>query len=201
MDSAAKEGPLDKIFDSMADKLGIENLGIVDMIYRFPNVGNPILHINNHTKEKDFKPWYYSPTLLTEPKDIKMIPASNTRFAIHFLPPSATEAAKKKTDDLQWFENKSITASSFSMKNEYIGAFVDLLRNIKNGNLQKVDYIIGQTNYKMANFAVMLGFNRCWEDGYLPPADLGKRMSNEGRDYYIGVSVSELADKYDLNNQ
>lgn len=201
MDEEKSKGPLDKMFDSIDSKLGFEKSPDIKVIYQYPKSGEPILWIDQWTKEKDFKPWYYSTSSSAKDADIKTIPPSNIRNVAHFFPREAEEAyQRQKTEETSWLEDEKFRSQSLSIIKKYIPAFVNLLGEIKNGTLQGVNYIIGETNYRMANMALAFGFKRCWEEGYMQP-NLSESMSDESMSYKIGISVADLIDYYDLKDQ
>ncbi len=201
MDEPKNEGALDRIFNSIDAKFGIERPPEVNVIYQYPQFGDPVLWIDRWTKVKDFKPWYYREGSFTSSSDIRTIPASNIANVIHFLPPEAKEASSRtKTEEVSWLDDEKFRFQGLLMIRKYIPALVDLLNNIRSGKLSDIDYIIGETNYRMANMALAFGFKRCWEEGYKPP-DLSRPMIDESMNYRIGVSVVDLVEHYDLKNQ
>lgn len=201
MDEEKSKGPLGRMFDSIDSKFGIEKSPNIKTVYQYPKFGEPILWIDQWTKEKDFKSWYYSTSSSAKDSDVKLIPGSNIANVIHFFPSEAEEAYKKqKTEETSWLEDEKFRSQSLSIMKKYIPAFVDLLGKIKNGTLQGVDYIIGETNYRMANIVLALGFKRCWEEEYMQP-DLSVPMTDESTSYKIGISVADLIDYYGLKDQ
>lgn len=199
-DKSEKSGPLGKFYNSIDRWLGLEMPADVKRIYQYPKQGDPSLWIDFLTKEKPFKAWHYSSSLSTDPENIKTIPESNTRSVIHFFPPEAEDAYKREGSSTFWLDDDEFQGKKISVVKRNVAAFTDLLVAIKNGELGQTDYIIGETNYIMANFAQDLGFRRCWEEGYNPP-DLNRPMMDEDFDYKVGVSVEDLVEMYDLKNQ
>lgn len=192
---------MDKIFDSIDAKFGIEKPPEVKTIYQYPRSGDPILWIDQWTKEKDFKPWYYSSGSSTDSSSVKTIPGSKVANVVHFFPQEAEEAfSRTKTEEVFWLDDEKFRSQGLLTIKKYIPAIVDLLSNIKSGRFQGVDNIVGETNYRMANMALAFGFKRCWEEGYAAP-DLSRPMMDESMSYKVGTSVPDLADFYDLKNQ
>lgn len=201
MDETKNEGYSDRIFNSIDAKFGLERSPNVETIYQYPKSGDSSLWLDQWTKEKDFKPWYYNINPFENSSNVRTIPAAKIVHVIHFLPPEAEEALKRqKTEETSWLDDELLNSQKPSMVKKYVAAFVDLLNNIKDKKLQGVDYIIGETNYRMANMALAFGFRRCWEEGYTPP-DLSRSIVDESMSHKIGISVADLIDYYDLKNQ
>lgn len=194
---------VDRFFNSVDKKLGFEKAPDIKVIYQYTKNDKPVLWVDLLTKQPDqpdFKAWYYSPSGLVDPKNIRTIPRGKTRSVIHFLPPEAEEAYKRQTEEASWLEDPIFREKKISIARGNIDAFIDFLNAIKEKKLGSTEYIIGETNYIMANFVLSLGFKRCWEEGYNPP-DLTQPMRDEEHNYKFGISISELTELYDLNNQ
>ncbi|MDO8460870.1 MAG: hypothetical protein Q7S38_00335 [bacterium] len=199
-ESKDNSSPIDRVFDSIGRKLGFEKSPDEKAIYQYPKQDEPVLWIDLLTREKPFKAWYYSIDLSKDPESIRIIPESNTRSVIHFFPQEAEETYKRQTEENPWLDDPVFRNKRISITKQNITAFIDLLNTIKNGELEGTEYIIGETNYIMANFALGIGFKRCWQEGFNPP-DLTMPMDDEDHEYKIGVSVAELFEIYDLKNQ
>lgn len=200
-DDKEQSSLLDRIYDSVDRKLNIEKLDKIEIIYSYPRYGEPVLWVDLHTNDIPFNAWYYSNTSSTEPDAIREIPASTNRSVIHFLPPQAIAALNRRTEeDPSWLYDEEFLSKKPGIVRQNLVAFVDLLNTIKKGELSDTEYLIGQTNFAMANFVLRLGFKRCWEGDAKKP-NLVAPIKNEDSSYKIGVSVKELKDMYNLDNE
>ena len=194
------KGRIKRISDAIDRKLGWENPPDVKLLYQYPKTGEPVLWVDLLTKENNFKAWHYSLGDGEGSANIRTIPESRTRSVIHFAPPEAVEAFRRqKSEEDSWLEDPEFLAKSPAILRRNVAAFTDLLRVIRNGEWSGTDHIIGVTNYKQANFALALGFKRCWEEGLNPP-DLSMPMLDESRDYSVGISLEELKKRYDMTD-
>jgi|SRR3989344_5015378 len=202
MDEETKGGYnlVHKIQDSFGRFLGIEKPANREVIYRYPKNGETVLLVDLETKEKPFKAWHYSLSSSTDPGNIRTIPENPTRSVINFVPPEAYKAYQKQTEETSWLEDPEFRGKRLSITRNNIAAFADLLNAVKNGELKQTEYIIGETNCQMATLALSLGFRRCWEDGYNQP-DLTKPLVDENQDYKVGISVADLIQMYNLENE
>ncbi len=193
-------GFVNRLFDSIDRKLGLEKSSEVKTIYQYPKQGEPRLWVDLLTKETNFKAWRYSVNDSVEPEYLRTIPEATTRTVIHFFPPEAEEAYKRQTEEESWLDDPEFRRKNVSIARNNLVAFVDFLKAVREHQFGETEFIVGETNYIMANFAMRLGFKRCWEEGYNPP-DLTRPVVNEDLEYKFGISVAALVELYDLDNQ